>query len=362
VELNGIEPCGAAPVSTPPNALVTCATMDNQAPPVPTTPAALDLFLSWSGEPSRKAAEAFDVWIKVMVPGTATWVSSLNIDSGAQSREEVNRALRSCKYGVAFVTEETHESAWINFEAGALWNSLADQNLIHVVLLDNKRVDLKKPLGSFQSTLVEAEDMFKLVTGVNRASTRPQSADNLRIVFDARWPELEASLKKAIQGASGVAAKPATQSATDQILDRLASSDRTSAQLLALMGRVQEGLDTVVRRLTPIQLFPTSDSSVGAVIAAANLALSESLAVHHKVDPFALEFPDVASALTYTLGQTPLPKPTLHRRTPDGSMKCGNRGPGLIPLGPRSKRVPWILCSQCFDSTEEPTPPPLPAE
>jgi hypothetical protein len=318
--------------------------MENPTPA--TAPVLLDLFVSWSGDAAKKAAEAFDAWIKEMIPDIKTWFSKRSIESGAQSREEINTALRTCKYGVAFVTEETHGSAWINFEAGALWKTLADQSLIHVVLLDNKRVDLNKPLGSFQSTLVESEDMFKLVSGINLASSRPQSAANLRIVFDKRWPELETALKRATEDDPGVAVKPSVQSPQEMILDRLASFDRTAAQLLAQMGRLEGRVEGLARRGSRL---------TGTLVhLGESLPVSESVSVASGITTYAIEFSSAADELSYAVGSPLNALAILHKRTADGALNCGKHSLHMVALKPESRRVGWNLCTDCFRN--EPPP------
>jgi hypothetical protein len=205
----------------------------NAIQPSPDRPA---LFISWSGEPSGRVAEAFDTWIKKVVPGTTTWLSRKDIESGASSREEIATNLRSCRHGVSFVTSKTEDAAWINFEAGALFNSLADQKRVHVVLLDNVRIDEKKPMGSFQSTKTDSASMFKLVTAINKNSPSSQSDDNLRIVFDARWPDFEKVLQTYAEDSKkvgGTSAKSAPPTKEDEILERLAALERMLAPVTA---------------------------------------------------------------------------------------------------------------------------------
>ncbi|MYY04021.1 MULTISPECIES: toll/interleukin-1 receptor domain-containing protein [unclassified Streptomyces] len=152
----------------------------------------MKVFLSWSGERSRKIAEALRSWIPDVIQGIDPWVSSQDIAKGGKGIEEITHELAATDFGIICVTPENEASRWINFEAG----SLAKQfKIAHVApfLIDMKISDLTGPLSKFQATVGESrDDVRKLISDMNKASAgRMVAEDRLDRAFAHNWPGLE---------------------------------------------------------------------------------------------------------------------------------------------------------------------------
>ena len=80
------------------------------------------VFVSWSGERSKPAAEAFRNWLAEKIPRSKPWISSLDIQALGDSawRNQVMAVLESCQICVSFLTEDNLQSRWLHFEAGAV--------------------------------------------------------------------------------------------------------------------------------------------------------------------------------------------------------------------------------------------------
>ncbi|MGW5351846.1 hypothetical protein ACWERV_15225 [Streptomyces sp. NPDC004031] len=157
----------------------------------------MKVFLSWSGERSRKVAEALKYWIPDVIQEIDPWVSSQDIAKGGKGIEEITHELAATDFGIICVTPENEASRWINFEAG----SLAKQfEIAHVApfLIDMKIADLTGPLSKFQATVGESrDDVRKLISDMNRASAgRVVAEDRLDRAFARSWPELEQALRE----------------------------------------------------------------------------------------------------------------------------------------------------------------------
>ncbi|NEB39921.1 TIR domain-containing protein [Streptomyces sp. SID14515] len=155
----------------------------------------MKVFLSWSGERSRKVAEALKDWIPDVIQEIDPWVSSQDIAKGGKGIEEITHELAATDFGIICVTPENEASRWINFEAG----SLAKQfKIAHVApfLINMKIADLTGPLSKFQATVGESrDDVRKLIGDINRASAgRMVAEDRLERAFTRSWPELEQAL------------------------------------------------------------------------------------------------------------------------------------------------------------------------
>jgi hypothetical protein len=84
----------------------------------------MDVFISWSGERSRVAAEALRAWLPKIINAIKPWLSSADIDKGARWSTDVASRLEAAKAGIICLTQNNLHSDWILFEAGALSKTL----------------------------------------------------------------------------------------------------------------------------------------------------------------------------------------------------------------------------------------------
>jgi hypothetical protein len=54
----------------------------------------MQVFISWSGEPSRSIARALDPWLERVVQQVDAWIFTGDISSGARWNEKVAKPLR----------------------------------------------------------------------------------------------------------------------------------------------------------------------------------------------------------------------------------------------------------------------------
>ncbi|MBK0374733.1 TIR domain-containing protein [Streptomyces californicus] len=158
----------------------------------------MKVFLSWSGERSRRVAEALRHWLPDVIQEIDPWVSSQDIAKGGRGIDEITHELSATDFGIICVTPENEASKWINFEAGSLGKQF---KIAHVApfLLDMKIADLTGPLSKFQATVGDNQgDVRKLVSDMNKASSgRVVAEDRLERAFARSWPELERALQEA---------------------------------------------------------------------------------------------------------------------------------------------------------------------
>lgn len=138
------------------------------------------IFLSWSGEESKQIAKKlkktllyfFDEKIDV-------FFSSEDISSGSEWFGSIKNELQSCKMGILCITKDNFDSAWINFEAGAM---VACNIKVIPVLFGVDRRIYKSPLNSVNNVVFEKEDFCKLLQNisVNLGISLPQNVLNER--------------------------------------------------------------------------------------------------------------------------------------------------------------------------------------
>jgi hypothetical protein len=157
------------------------------------------IFLGWSGEISRRAAEAFHNWIPNVLQTVEPFMSEEDIAVGARWSRQLDQELEDSNFGVIFVTPENYDKPWILFEAGALSKSIADAR-VSPLLVGVSRTTLTGPLTHFQSALPEKADVKRLVASINHACGEAQLDDErLDRVFNTWWDELQPTLSDLVR-------------------------------------------------------------------------------------------------------------------------------------------------------------------
>lgn len=205
-----------------------------------------NVFISWSEERSRLAAAALRKWLPVILQSAKPWMSDADIDKGSRGLEEVARALEGMKVGIICLTPENLTAAWILYEAGALSKTLDERTRVCTYLLGGlQHQDVKPPLGMFQATeATDKEETRKLVHSINRNLDAPVPEENLNMLFDRVWPDLEKELS-AIPKTPG-AAPP--RRPTEEILAEILELNRTMTSEVGEIRREIRELETERRR------------------------------------------------------------------------------------------------------------------
>ena len=87
------------------------------------------VFLSWSGERSRRVAELLDDWLQCVIQAADPWMSSKDIDRGALWFSEITDQLANTAIGVVCLTKENKNKPWILFESGALAKGISSNRV-----------------------------------------------------------------------------------------------------------------------------------------------------------------------------------------------------------------------------------------
>ncbi len=194
----------------------------------------MKIFLSWSGERSRRMANVLRAWIPDVIQAVEPWMSEHDIGKGGRGLREIADELSECNFGILCVTADNQNSQWVNFEAGAL-SKQVDDALVVPLLLDLKVADLTGPMTQFQATESSAqEDVRKLMSDMNAAQKSSNvSQDRLSRIFDRLWPELDAELGK-IRAASSSARGSAGRSNSDMLSEMLVLMRQQERRLVEL--------------------------------------------------------------------------------------------------------------------------------
>ena len=215
------------------------------------------VFISWSGELSKKLAEATRQWLPGVLQFVQPYFTPEDIEKGARWGSDIVGELESSEIGIICLTKENIERPWILFEAGALSKSL-EKARVCTVLFDLDTTDLKGPLTIFQHTKFQQDEFKKLVKTVNNAAGDAKLEDPvLDNVFDMWWPKLKEAVDSILANRNDDA--PANRSERDMLeeileLSRLSSRNRKHERelhpevLVDLLDGVQEIIRTAAMK------------------------------------------------------------------------------------------------------------------
>ena len=78
------------------------------------------VFISWSGDLSRKLGETLRDWLPSALQYVKPYFTPEDIEKGAKWSSEIAKELESANIGIICLTRDNTEKPWILFEAGAL--------------------------------------------------------------------------------------------------------------------------------------------------------------------------------------------------------------------------------------------------
>lgn len=158
----------------------------------------MKVFISWSGDRSKKVAELLDDWIQCVIQAVNPWMSSKDIDRGALWFTEITDQLAHTSIGIVCLTKENRNKPWILFESGALAKGLTS-NRVCTFLIDLVATDLENPLAQFNHTFPTRESVWELVRTINLTLKENALKESvLSKVFDTYWPQFECDFKEII--------------------------------------------------------------------------------------------------------------------------------------------------------------------
>lgn len=156
----------------------------------------MNVFISWSGEPSRQIAELLRDWLPDVIQVLKPWVSAKDVDKGASWFEAITGAIKDAHgFGIFCVTPGSASAPWLLFEAGAI--GMADRGRVATVLHGLKPGELRPPLGLFQATIGSSKaDVLGLLISINRRLEHPLTERQLDRALDTNWERFAQSIAR----------------------------------------------------------------------------------------------------------------------------------------------------------------------
>ncbi len=154
------------------------------------------IFVSWSGDLSRKIAEILKKWIPCIIQSVEVFFSPEDIEKGDNWDRTVSTQLSECKYGIICLTSENTNAPWVNFEAGAIAKTLDSK--VAALMIDIKPSDIRGPLSRYQATKFEKDDVYQLICSINKTLEAPLDDNILKNAFEAMWTAMEKEINNVI--------------------------------------------------------------------------------------------------------------------------------------------------------------------
>ena len=154
----------------------------------------MKIFLSWSGEQSKKVASALREWIPKLLPGTEPWISNKDIYAGARWDKKLQESLKASQFGIVCITRYSLLSQWVHFEAGALSKSFQNAFVVPFLIDVPKAHIAGTPFASFQAKLATKDETRELLESINVQLKNRASTQELTRRLDRYWPNLASTL------------------------------------------------------------------------------------------------------------------------------------------------------------------------
>jgi len=189
----------------------------------------LKIFISWSGEWSKEVAQFLRQWLPEVLGFTEPWLSSEEVEKGAQWPAEMYSALETTHVGIVCLTPDNIADPWILFEAGSLSKAVR-RNYVCTFLHGLSNVDVSPPLSLFQATeATKKEEVSRLITTLNQATEEPVSSEQCQRALERYWPDLEGELKK-ISSKATLKGSPLLKRSDRELLEEILELTRGQLQ------------------------------------------------------------------------------------------------------------------------------------
>ncbi|CAB9506497.1 expressed unknown protein [Seminavis robusta] len=167
----------------------------------------MKVFVSWSGERSKKVALIMFDWLKDLLPNAEPWMSARSVEAGQWWVGELQSSMQEAEFGILCLTPENLQSPWILFEAGALMmannkngtEGNAKIGRVIPLLVGLRKAELTFPLAQFQAVESDRQGFWELALAANQSLAVDESAEPSKVAlnkkFAALWPTLQARIQ-----------------------------------------------------------------------------------------------------------------------------------------------------------------------
>jgi len=145
----------------------------------------MKIFISWSGETSRRLALSIKNNI-LNYPGITTFISSEDINSGTLWFNKVTASLNEMNEALVVLTPSSYARPWLNFEAGYIFGKLNKLSII--VISQDEAFAVSGPFSPFQVRNGRSRtDIIKLLSDITK--DKGESIEKWVDIHFKKWKE-----------------------------------------------------------------------------------------------------------------------------------------------------------------------------
>lgn len=179
----------------------------------------MKVFISWSGRLSSCVARILSDRLPSIINSLEIFYSTDDIQKGENWDARITEELSKCNFGIICLTSENVLSPWINFEAGAISNTLNSKTT--AFLIDIEPSNIKGPLTRFQATRFDKEDFRKMILSLNNNSEAPLTTELLYKNFDLVWNTIEEEIQSKVIEYNRIPSEKAARNVGDDAIEEI---------------------------------------------------------------------------------------------------------------------------------------------
>ena len=225
------------------------------------------VFISWSGERSRRLGQAFRDWLPQTLQVVKPYFTPSDTEKGAKWDNEITQQLEGTNFCIITLTPESLNSRWVMFEAGAI-SKVVDKARICPVVFGLEPTDIEGPLARFQATRFNQTEMHQLIANMNAATKEAALKESvLNAVFCKWWPELDSEVQNILKVPIASSAKPRDETSllteTLTLARQIAAEQDDMRNLLSQLIRSQSAPPTSAFSLS--RGIPTGPTDINTI-------------------------------------------------------------------------------------------------
>jgi hypothetical protein len=155
----------------------------------------MHVFISWSGERSKTAAQGLRSLLEDMFQQAVEVFISDHIGPGENWAQRIGVELEQSQFGVLCLTHDNFQAPWLLFEAGAVAKKFGSAHIVPYLIDELPEAADRSPLAYFQRARADHDGTYRLVQTINEVRENPQPEQRLERSFERWWPDLEQTLK-----------------------------------------------------------------------------------------------------------------------------------------------------------------------
>ena len=210
----------------------------------------MEVFISWSGERSKKVAEALRDWLPSVIQSVSPFMSASDIETGSRWLDDLAIHLEEAQFGLICLTQENLEAPWLLFEAGALSKSSIENSRVVPYLYGVSQAQLQGPLAQFQAATADESSTLGVIKSINGAfEGNGLELTRLERAFETWWPQLKEALRNIPEATEEAPPSRTDRDILEEVLHLSRQMSRQSALNFefdqeTLRNRVAHGLPT----------------------------------------------------------------------------------------------------------------------